>query len=88
MPRLVQVPENWSRGKISIRTRPRTARKYESVLEPEPEPPTALGQFKNMKSFEGSAPTLRILYIIIECVLDMNWSLTETKIINTKNIPV
>ena len=45
VPRSVQVPENRTRGKKSIRTGPGTAGTSESVLEPETEPAKALGQF-------------------------------------------
>ena len=57
----------------------------ESVLELEPEPPKALGPFKNMeKLFEVSAPPKEIF--IFFCVLRQkkNWLLTEKK---TFNIP-
>ena len=43
VPGSVQVPENRTHGQKSIRTG--IARKSESVLEPEPEPPKALVQF-------------------------------------------
>ena len=45
VPGSVQVPENWTCGKKSIRTGPGTARKSKSVLEPEPKPPNAVCQF-------------------------------------------
>ena len=67
VPGSVQVPENRTRGKKSTRTGPGTARKSKSVLEPESEPPKALGQFKNLeKLFEVSAPPLKIyIYLYV-----------------------
>ena len=58
VPGSVQVPENRTHGKKSLRTGPGTARISESVLEPEPEPPKSLGQFQNLNFFGMSAPTL------------------------------
>ena len=48
VPGSVQVPENRTREQKSFLTGPKTARISESVLETEPEPPKALGQFQNL----------------------------------------
>ena len=56
VPGSVQVPENRTRGQKSFRTGPGTARISESVLEPEPEPPKALGQFDNLSFLECKLP--------------------------------
>ena len=69
VPGSVQVPENRTRGQKSFRTGPGTARISESVLEPEPEPPKALGQFQNLIFFGMSAPTLKNKSILFGCVL-------------------
>ena len=50
------------------KTGPGTARRPQSVLEPEPEPPRALGQFQNLNCFGMSVPTLRIKSILFGCV--------------------
>ena len=68
VPGSVQVPENRTRGQKSFRTGPGTARISQSVLEPEPEPPRALGQFQNLNCFGMSVPTLRIKSILFGCV--------------------
>ena len=47
VPGSVQVPNIWTSGQNSLRTGPGTARKSESVLEPEPT--KAVGQFQNLK---------------------------------------
>ena len=75
----VQVPENQTRGKKSLRTGAGTARISVSVLEPEPEPPKALGQFQNLNCFGISAPTIRNKSILFGCLLGKNKSLIEAK---------
>ena len=63
VPKSVQVPENRIHVQKSGRTNPGTARKSESVLEPELETPKTLGQFKNLENlFDVSARPLRNLY--------------------------
>ena len=79
VPGSVQVPKNRTRGPKSFRTVPGTARIYESVLEPEPEPSKSLGQFQNLNCFGMSAPTFGNKSILFECVLGKNWSLIEGK---------
>ena len=64
VPGSVQVPENRTHGQKSFRTGPGTARISESVIEPEPEPLKALGQFQNLNCFGMLIPTFkkRILF--------------------------
>ena len=54
-----------------------TARKSESVLEPEP--PKALSQFQNLNCFGMSVPTLRNESILFGCVSGKNWPFMEAK---------
>ena len=88
VPGPVQVPKNRTRGQKSFRTGPGTARISESVLEPEPEVPKALGQFQNLNFFGMSVPALRNKSIISGCVLGKNWSLIEAIQFNIENITV
>ena len=55
-------------ARVSPGTDPGTGKISQSVLEPDPEPPKALGQFRNV-FFGMSAPTLRNKGIIFGCVL-------------------
>ena len=88
VPGSVQVPENRTRGQKSFRTGPGTARISESVLEPEPEPPKALGQFQNHNYFGMSVLTSRNKGILFGCVSGKNWSLMEAKQFNIESITV
>ena len=82
VPGSVQVPKNWTRGQKSFRTGPGTAIISESVLEPEPELPKALGQFQYLNFWNVSSHLKKCKYSFWMCVrkkLVINRSKKKTK---------
>ena len=73
VPGSVQVPENRTHGQKSFRTGPGTARISESVLEPEPEPPKALGQFQNPSFFLECKLPPQEIKVFFWMFLGKNW---------------
>ena len=63
MPGSVQVPKNRTHEQKNLITGPGTAGKSDSVLEPEPEPPKALGLLSNKKKPQRVSSQKKTIYI-------------------------